>query len=135
MDGWITKQNKDKTGHESRIFETSPRRVASFLFALSQHHRLDASCISKRVEAGTRSTFHEHLLTFAGIWIISRSKTFLHTLLVHTFTWGAKAPLQNMGFLPFWTKDFLDFRLGHRPEHRTFDLESYKCTKPNDPNQ
>jgi hypothetical protein len=106
MDGWITKQNKDKTGHESHIFETSPRRVASFLFALSQHHRLDASCISKRVEAGTRSTFYEHLLTLAGIWIMSRSKTFyIHFLYILYL--GRKSSFTKYGISPFLDKRLL----------------------------
>lgn len=104
MDGWTTKQNKDKTGHESHITESPLCRVAIFLFAFPQHHRLDASCISKRVEAGTRSTFYEHLLTLAGIWISCLDQRPFYIYFLYILYSGAKALYKTWDFPLFGQK-------------------------------
>jgi len=84
MDVWITQARQDKVktvleSHSLRLLNTEQRhsfraRVAS---------QLDVSCISKRIEAGTRSSFYEHLLTLVGIWTMS-GETFTYTSFVHT---------------------------------------------------
>ncbi|UZP43940.1 hypothetical protein NXS19_011752 [Fusarium pseudograminearum] len=77
-------QDKDKTGLEPHTLELSrPRKAASLFFALMHHHRLDASCISKRIEAGTRSTSPTFLHSLEPGPTMSRWN-FLHTILVYT---------------------------------------------------
>ncbi|KAL3588641.1 hypothetical protein FPOAC2_10800 [Fusarium poae] len=80
MDGLPT-QDKDKTGLEFHTLEFYKIcKAASLFLALMHHHRLDASCISKRVEAGTRSTLPRFLRSLKPRPCLEK---LLHTILVY----------------------------------------------------
>ena len=97
MDGWSTQARQDTRIKQDwnliPFFEIFNRRVASLFIALSLQHRLDAFCTSRRVEAGTRSTFYGHLLTLAG-------KTFTYNSL-YIFSPGRKSSVTKRWFCLF----------------------------------